>query len=274
VERALRWLPAVVAVAVTGVAATGLLWRPPDDPVTFETARGRTVELAGGGLYHYDTVFAAAGNTAADAVVLLPAVPLMLIAWRRHRSGSPRGSVLLTGALGYLLYVSATYAFSVAYNPLYLAYVLLLSTSLFSFVAAFVTTDRMALAAVAADPALPHRSLSRFLFASAAVIAVVWLTPLLTAVVQGTAPRLLDSYTTMVTETLDLAVIAPSAAVAGVLVRRHHPLGHLLAAPLLVTVVLLLPSIALVLLLQAVPVEPTVPADSVAVDDRTARSRT
>jgi hypothetical protein len=48
-----------------------------------------------------------------------------------------------------------------------------------------------------------------------------------------------------------LAVITPAAAMAGVLVRRRNPLGYLLAAPLLVTIVLLLPTIALSTALQA-----------------------
>ncbi|MGY2002689.1 hypothetical protein [Blastococcus sp. SYSU DS1024] len=213
--------------------------------------RGGTADLAGSGLYRYDTVFTAAGNTAVDAVVLALGIPLVVRAWREHRRGSPRGTVLLAGALGYLLYVYATYALGVAYNPLYLAYVALLSASLFAFVAALATADRRALAAIAADPAFPHRTLSRFLLTAAAVTAVVWLQPLVTALLAGTAPALLDVYTTPVTFSIDLAVVAPAAALAGLLVRRREPLGYLLAAPLLVTIVLLLPTIALSTALQA-----------------------
>jgi hypothetical protein len=68
---------------------------------------------------------------------------------------------------------------------------------------------------------------------------------------QGTAPDLLDVYSTPVTYALDLAVITPAAALAGLLVRRHNPLGYLLAGPLLVTIVLLLPTIALSTALQS-----------------------
>jgi hypothetical protein len=243
-------LPGLVAAVGAGVAAMGLLWRPSGDPVTVITARGQPVQLAGGGLYRYDTVFTAANNTAVDAVVLAFGIPLVLRAWLQHRAGSPRGSLLLTGSLGYLLYVYANYALGVAYNPLYLAYVTLLSASLFGFVAAFRETDRAALATAARNPDVPHRSLSWFLLASAAVTAVVWLQPLVTALLQGTAPGLLDVYTTTVTYSLDLAIITPAAALAGLLVRRRQPLGYLLAAPLLVTIVLLLPSISLATALQ------------------------
>ena len=136
----------------------------------------------------------------------------------------------MTGSLGYLLYVYANYALGVAYNPLYLAYVTLLSASLFGFVAAFGATDRAALSAAAADPGLPHRALSRFLLASAAVTAVVWLQPLFTALLQGRAPELLDVCTTTVTSSLDLAVITPAAALAGLLLHRREPIGYLLRA--------------------------------------------
>jgi hypothetical protein len=82
------------------------------------------------------------------------------------------------------------------------------------------------------------------------VTAVVWLQPLVTALLRGTAPALLDVYATPVTSALDLAVITPAAALAGFLVRRRDPLGYLMAAPLLVTIVLLLPTIALSTALQ------------------------
>jgi hypothetical protein len=190
------------------------------------------------------------GHPITDAVVLAFGIPLVVRAWLQHRDGSPRGTLLLTGSLGYLMYVYANYALGVAYNPMYLAYVTLLSASLFGFVAGFTETSRAALAAVSADPEVPHRFLSWFLLASAAVTAVAWLQPLVTALLQGTAPPLLDVYTTPVTFSLDLAVIAPAAAVAGLLVRRRQPVGYLLAAPLLVTIVMLLPTISVATALQ------------------------
>jgi len=70
-----------------------------------------------------------------------------------------------------------------------------------------------------------------FLLTSAVVTTAVWLPPLVSALVRGAAPALLDVYTTPVTSALDLAVITPAAALAGLLVRRREPLGYLLAAP-------------------------------------------
>ena len=248
--RALRRLPGLAAAAAAASAVAGLVGRPSGEPVRVVTPRGAPATLAGHGVYRHDTVFTAAGNVASDAVVVSLAVPLVLRSWLQHRAGSPRGTLLMTGGLGYLLYVYANYSLGVAYNPLFLVYVTAASTALFGLVGGLRHVDRAALAAVAADPAVPHRALAGFLLASAAVTAVVWLQPLLQAMERGTAPALLDVYTTPVTYALDLGVIVPAAALAGLLVLRRDPLGYLLAVPLLVTIALLLPTIAVSTALQ------------------------
>lgn len=97
-----------MAAVGAAAAAVGLLRRPAGDPVTVVTSRGQPVRLAGSGLYRYDTVFTAANNTAVDAVVLALGIPLVVRAWLEHRNASPRGTLLLAGSLGYLLYVYAT----------------------------------------------------------------------------------------------------------------------------------------------------------------------
>lgn len=74
-ERTLRRLPGLLAALGSTVAAVGVLWRPSGRSVPVVTTRGATAELAGTGLYRYDTVFTAAGNTAVDAVVAAFGVP-------------------------------------------------------------------------------------------------------------------------------------------------------------------------------------------------------
>jgi hypothetical protein len=60
----------------------------------------------------------------------------------------------------------------------------------------------------------------------------------------GEPPPLLGTYTTLVTETLDLALIAPTTILAGVLILRRRALGYRLAFPLFGIIVLLTPTIA------------------------------
>ena len=74
--------------------------------------------------------------------------------------------------------------------------------------------------------------------------AFVWLEPLTSAALAGQPPKLLDSYTTMVTYALDLALIVPACFVVGNLIIRRSARGYVFAFPLLVLIVMLAPVIA------------------------------
>jgi hypothetical protein len=152
--------------------------------------------------------------------------------------------------LGYLLYVAVTDTFGTAYGPLFLVHVGLLGLALPAFGLALAAVDGPALAAAVRSTRLPRRSLGVFLLVAGGVTAVVWLAPLISAAVTGRPPALLGPSTTMVTDALDLAVIVPATIVGGILVLRRRAVGLLLAIPLLVLVIALLPTIALSTVLQ------------------------
>ena len=241
--RGLVSLSRLVASLAVPVAAAGLWPGRPASRRTFVTQRGDTVELFGRGLYRDDTVFAAAGQRATDAVVLTAAVPLLLAAARRYRRGSLPGHLLLVGTLATFVYVYGSAALgTVAYNPLFLAYVALFAASLWAFALAFATVDRRVLAARLAGR--PRGGPAALMLASGAVTTGIWAGPLIAAVRSGRTPERLDSYSTPVTQALDLAVIAPAALVAGVGILRRDPLGYLVASSLLVLEVMLAPLIA------------------------------
>ena len=232
-------------VASGAVAAAGVgLWPGRAAPNReFRTHRGQTVQLYGRGLYRNDTVFVAAGQRATDGVVLTMAVPLLLAATRLHRRGSLAGHLLLVGALATFVYVYGSAALgTVVYNELFLLYVVLFSASLWAFALAFTTVDRRVLATRLAGA--PRRGPAALMLASGVVTAGVWAAPLVTAVRRGGVPERLDSYSTPVTQALDLAVITPAALLAGVRILRRDPLGYLIASSLLVVEVLLAPLIA------------------------------
>jgi hypothetical protein len=237
----LSWFIAALALVVAGA---GMLVASNGDPVSFTTVHGQVAELHGGGLYRYDTVFVAAGQRGTDAVTLLLGIPLLVASTLRYRRGSLRGGLLLTGTLGYFLYVYASMAVgTVVYNELFLAYVMLFSASLFAFVLAFAGIDRTAMAA-RFSAAMPRRGPAVFMLASALVTLLVWSTPVIDALIRGTTPARLDMYSTPVTTALDLAVITPAALLAGVLILRFVALGYLLAVSLLVLEVMLAPLLA------------------------------
>ena len=142
--RALTVLASLIAALAVLVCLAALFWGGGGVPPTATSVRGERVELSGEGLYRYDTVFIAEGSRGTDVVTLFLGVPFLLVALLLGRRGSARAALLLSGALGYFLYVYASRALGNAYNGLFLAYITLFSASLFAFVLALLAVIRSA----------------------------------------------------------------------------------------------------------------------------------
>jgi hypothetical protein len=147
------------------------------------------VQIYGQGLYHYDTVATASQEKGQDVVTLFLGIPLLVVSLLLYRKGSLRGHLLLTGTLGYFLYTYGSMAFLTAYNPLFLAYVVLFSASLFAFILALTSFDLQSLT-THFSPHLPRRSIAVFLLATGLFLLVMWLGPIVPPLLRGQAPRL------------------------------------------------------------------------------------
>jgi hypothetical protein len=224
-------LSSLIAVLALVAAGAGLFWPSAGAPYPFTTLHGETVQIYGQGLYADDAVMKSGATRGTDAVTLLLAVPLLVVALLRYRRGSVRGALLLAGALTFFLYVYATNAVSVAFNPLFLLYVALFSLSFFAWYLMMAAIQPLAAVFPAA---MPYRGIAVFLFVCGLLTSFVWLEPIVTALLQGTPPALLGHATTMVTEAIDLALVVPGCFVAGVLLFRRDPRGVGVAVPLLV----------------------------------------
>jgi hypothetical protein len=242
-------LALLIGLSAVAASLVGLL---PGDGAsrTVTSIRGEGVTLDGRGLYRYDTVFIAEGSRGTDAVTVVLGVPLLVVATLlAYRRGSRRAGLLLAGALTYFLYVYASRALSNAYNPLFLLYIVVFSASLFGVLLVVIALNRAGLDEGLAGRA-PHRGLVWFLTACGLLTAIVWLAPLIDALVTGSPPQLLDTYTTSVTDVLDLGLIVPTLFVAAALVRRRAVLGYVLAATLIVLLVLIAATIVAGTVLQ------------------------
>ena len=235
-------LTALIGVLALVATMAGLLWSGGDGAWTFTTYRGLEVELYGRGLYQHDTLFFGAGNRGADAVTLVIGIPLLAVATVLYRRGSLRGGLLLLGAQTWFVYVYSSYALAVALNDLFLVYVALFTASLWALILTARSFDVDALAARISQ-AMPRRALGIFLLASAAITLTIWLMEPLAALVTGDVPEVLQTWSTLFTNALDIAIIVPAVAVAGWLVLRGDALGYLIALPLLVLESLLAPMI-------------------------------
>ena len=232
-------LAILVAAGTLVAAAAGVLAGGGEGGRTVTSPRAETFETYGEGVYRHDSAFKGGGFRGTDVVTLVLALPFLLVVAARHRRGSTRATLLLAGAFLYVLYVYASLALGAAYNDLFLLHVALFGASLFAFVLALRSVDLGAF-----DLArMPRRLAAIFLLASALATAAIWLADVVPPLVRGEAPKL-EGYTTMVTHALDLGIIVPAVALAGVLVLRGDAWGYLLAVPLLVLEVSLLPMIA------------------------------
>lgn len=242
-------LSSSVALLAAIAAGTGLFLRDDGSPFTFTTLRGQSAQIFGQGLYRYDTLFIGAGFRGQDAVALFLGVPLLVISIILYQRGSVIGQLLLTGALGYFLYVYASMALGAAYNRLFLLYVIIFSASLFAFIQAYSWLN-LDLIASQIPAGMPRRGAAIFMLVAGLVTLVVWGAPLVAALIKDGAPDRMDSYTTMLTYALDLAVITPATFLCAILILRGEPSGYAIAVPLLTLIILLAPQIILSTIFQ------------------------
>jgi hypothetical protein len=228
IQTSLKWLvPGIFALSLIAAAA-GLFFETPGEPIPYINHRGETVTLNGHGLYFYDTVSTAAQMQGNDLITLAVGLPLLAVsAWLAFR-GSLRGQLLLAGTLGFFLYTYMSMSMLTAYNDLFLIYVALFTLSLYAFVISLMTIDIRALPQhFSAD--LPRGWIAGVLFAVGGFLALAWLGRIGGPLLQGYEPAL-ENTTTLVIQAMDLALIAPLAILAGILLLRRSAWGYLLAS--------------------------------------------
>lgn len=232
-KQALLWLIPVIAVLAMISSFAGLFWPNNGMPYVFTTLHGQNAQMAGEGLYAFDTLMIAAGFQGTDIVTLLVAIPLLVFAYRLFRQGSLRADLLLLAALTYFLYNGLSLTFAAAFNPMYMVYLLLFSASLFAFILAMTSLDQTRLQA-AISSKMPYRQVAFFLFIAGGLVLLLWGSEIITSLVSGVPPAFLASYTTPVTHALDMGIIAPAAFLAGFLLWKKNSFGVVLGFPLLI----------------------------------------
>ena len=206
-----------------------------------------------------DSVSLKAQAQGQDLVTLAFGVPLLLLGVVFSYRRSHRGRLIWLGALAYMLYTYAMAATGIRYNPLFLLYVTIFSLSLFGVILGLRGTDPRELADVFTDK-VPVRTVSAFLVVMAMLVANLWLSQLVPALLHGTLPPMMvqDEVDTLVIQVMDLGLLVPLFALAGVLLWKRRPWGYLLAGIMLVkagTLGLAVVSMILFMSRRGVPVE-------------------
>jgi hypothetical protein len=249
VSRAVLALGALIATLVLVSSLTGILQAGGPGLTDVTTVRGDSAQLLGQGLYRHDTTFNGAGFRGTDFVNVFLGVPALIVCLVLYRRGSPRAALALTGVVTYFLYVYANVALGAAYNPLFLLYAALLSTAFYALVLLLRSIDLDTLGRAGLGR-LPRRLPGVFFIVAGVMTAAVWLLPLAQAQSTGMPPARMDTYTTLVTYALDLALIVPACFIAARLLLRRAALGYLVAASLLGVIIFLGPNFVVQTLLQ------------------------
>lgn len=193
---------------------------------------------AGSGLllkdtYKNDTLSGAAQERGNDLVTLVLCVPLLLVSGYYASRGSLRGRLIWTGTVFFFLYTYASQSFLTAYNHLFLVYVAAFSVSLYTFAASVLTLNVQEIKESFTSAPVKITAAAMFLISLA--LLFMWLGGIiLPSLLSGQRPPALETYTTLVIQALDLGVIAPLAALTGVLLLKRDAWGYTLASLVLI----------------------------------------
>lgn len=175
------------------------------------------------GLYR-DTADGIRQTRATDLVTLVGAVPALAIGLWRARAGSSAGRLVAVGALAYLAYSYAIYAFSVVIDPLTPVHIAIFGLATWSLVLAALGLDAPTIDR-ASGFRVPRRVTGGFLIVVAALFAMLWLSEIAGAITSGHLPTAISDLNlpTSPVFSLDLAFAVPLIALAGGwLIRRDR----------------------------------------------------
>ena len=171
---------------------------------------------------------------AQDIVNLAVVVPLMaFFAWRALR-GSAASYLVWLGFVTFTVYNYVLYTFAIHFGPLFLLWVAVLGASLFTLVGGAYSLDANAVA-----NALDYRKerlAAGFLLLTAALFGALWLSDIVPALIDGTAPAAATDVNlpNNPVHVLDLAIFLPVVAVVGGSLWQRRPLGYAAAPAMLV----------------------------------------
>jgi hypothetical protein len=203
---------------------------------------GLLATASGAGLFlddvYQDPAPVAAMFRGYDLVALLIIAPLLAVTLLPALRRSVRAQLLWTGGLAYAVYHSSLYVFGTEFNDIFLVHVAVFSLSVFAFGLAIANLDVPGIARRFRDRT-PARSIAAILLLLAATLAVFWISPSIRFAVTGEIPAegselIVPTATTHLGWVLDLSLLVPAYALAGVLLWRRAAWGFVLATVVLV----------------------------------------
>lgn len=222
----------IVIILLTIVTTSfGLFWENDGQSFYVENVNGDIVKIFGNGLYKHESYFKAPINKGTDAIILFIVIPLFFSTVLLYKKNLLKIRLLHLGLLSCLLYYSASIAFGVSYNILFLVYLILFSSCLFTFIIGINSIEKKRVEQCIM-PKLPHKSVAVFLVI-AGLSVFVWLIEIIGSIKTGNPPGVIGNNTTEPTFVIDIGIIAPCAFYSAFLVFKRKPLGYILSIILL-----------------------------------------
>lgn len=173
-------------------------------------------------------------NRGQDLVTLLVLAALIPALIASHR-GSPRGTLVWLGLVGYLAYTYTGAAFAYGFNKLFPIYVALFALTGAALLAGMFGLDVAALRS-AFDDGAPRRGVIAFLLIMALVLCALWGSQIVPFYTDGRLPETIvrANTPTVFVYVLDLGVVAPVSLLSAWWLWRDAPWGYVLAGFVLV----------------------------------------
>lgn len=173
----------------------------------------------------------AIGQDCANAVVVI----ILIISTYFVLNHSLKAYLVWIGVYLYLIYAFMIYTFSVHFQFLFLAYVLILGLSFYTVVGGLVSVDldRVSSSLMGNTRA---RMVSILLFGIGALFSLLWLSDIIPNLLAGTISQGLADTQLWVNpvHVLDLAFLLPGMIITSYLLWKEKVLGYLMAVPMLV----------------------------------------
>lgn len=168
-----------------------------------------------------------------DLTALAIVCPLLVLTSLPGLRRSVRAQLLWVGALAFSVYHSALYVFGMGFNDLFLIHVAMFSVSIFAFAMALSSVDVAGIGRLFSERT-PARSMGSILLFLGGALAVFWIVPSLRFAITGELPAegsalIVPTSTTHLGWALDLSLLVPAYAVAGILLWRRAAWGYVLA---------------------------------------------
>jgi hypothetical protein len=173
---------------------------------------------------------------AQDMANIAGIVVLLISAYFMAR-GSVKGLLIWGGSLLFLIYAFVIYTFAAHYNNLFLLYVATLGLVVYAFLGGMLRLDFNHIKNLTATVGnKSRRAVSIYLFISAVIFYVLWLSEDIPALLTGTVPASVVQSGLLINPVhiLDMGLYLPAMIITSVSLWTNRSLGYTFGTPLLV----------------------------------------